>query len=133
MFQFKNSKYILSPPRRKVGEDFYERESTGYWKSKSRMPSYIVGILITLTSCFNSNTNTAEISRLNLRITELEQKVDSFVNARNTYSTGSNKESNDTIAYGTVQKTNRCQAITKKGRQCKRVSDGDGYCWQHGK
>ena len=25
----------------------------------------------------------------------------------------------------------RCQAITKKGTQCKRTASAGGYCWQH--
>ncbi|MFD2288226.1 hypothetical protein GJU39_15990 [Pedobacter petrophilus] len=38
-----------------------------------------------------------------------------------------------TTKIKTAHYVGRCKAITKKGSQCKRSGDGEGYCWQHGK
>lgn len=36
------------------------------------------------------------------------------------------------INYKESSYSGRCQAITKKGTQCKRTATSGSYCWQHG-
>jgi hypothetical protein len=86
-----------------------------------------------LTSCFNTDNNVNERNQLDIRIARLEERIDSLINSRHINSGGSNntgsyKQSPEKI----VRQTNRCQAITKKGTQCKRTAKGGDYCWQHG-
>ena len=52
----------------------------------------------------------------------------------NTGNTTNYKNSNTTVATSKALVQNgRCQAITKKGTQCKRkAKTGSIYCWQHG-
>ena len=90
--------------------------------------------LLLLTSCFNTNGDVSEKNQQNLRITRLEQRIDSLINGRSTEpvildyrNSGSNP-----VPYGTVKQFDRCQAITKKGAQCKRRASNGVYCWQHG-
>lgn len=73
------------------------------------------------------------MDQLKQRITRLEQKMDSLINGGNINLIGSNNNnSNNVISPGTVRQVSRCQAITKKGTQCKRTAKNNGYCWQHG-
>ena len=68
-----------------------------------------------------------EIRVLNNKISKLQN--DGF-NQRN--STNVSKRNNYTPTVDTY--TGRCQAITKKGTQCKRTAvSGSRYCWQHNK
>lgn len=69
-----------------------------------------------------------ENDREDLRVTRLEQKVDSLISIRNIDSIGSGRPA----PYGVHRQANTCKAITKKGKQCSRKSRSDGYCWQHG-
>jgi len=78
---------------------------------------FTICILLLFGSCFNTDSSTNETKLMNKRITRLEQRIDSLIGHGNTNSTESN---------------NRCQAITKKGTQCKRKARNKGYCWQHG-
>ena len=42
------------------------------------------------------------------------------------------KETTKAMDSGDVSESTRCQAITKKGTQCKRQAEaGANYCWQH--
>jgi hypothetical protein len=43
------------------------------------------------------------------------------------------KDSKTVIPIKMDKQIVRCQAITKKGTQCKRVAESNGYCWQHKK
>ncbi|HEX7903852.1 MAG TPA: DUF5763 domain-containing protein [Chitinophagaceae bacterium] len=93
---------------------------------------FTICILLLLVSCFNTGTQKTEL--LNQRITRLEQRIDSLINGGNINLIGSdNNSSNNSVSTGTVRQTNRCQAITKKGTQCKRAAEDNGYCWQHGR
>ncbi len=93
---------------------------------------FIICSLSLLSSCSNSNSNTNEIDQLNQRINRLEQKIDSLLSVGNASSFGSyNKTKDNSVSYKSVQTINRCQAITKKGTQCKRTAKDNGYCWQH--
>lgn len=66
-----------------------------------------------------------EINVLNDKINKLQNDG---LNQRN--STNINKKNNYTPTIDTY--TGRCQAITKKGTQCKRTAvNGSRYCWQH--
>jgi uncharacterized protein DUF5763 len=90
-------------------------------------------ILLFFSSCFNSESRSYETDELNQRIIPLEQRIDSLINAGNTNPAGiKNKSENTPVSYGVVRQTSRCQAITKKGTQCKRTAKNNGYCWQHG-
>lgn len=62
---------------------------------------------------------------------EMERKLDSIssqspVNTATFQPVYSNKQP------GIQQSTGRCQAMTKKGTQCKRQEKTGGLCWQHG-
>ncbi len=86
-----------------------------------------------LFSCVDHSRETGEINQLNQRIIRLEQRLDSLINDRNPYSIGSkNMKSPNTASYNAPPESGRCQAMTKKGTQCKRKSKSNGYCWQHG-
>lgn len=94
---------------------------------------FTICALFLLASCFNTDSGVSERNQLNLRIIRLEQRIDSLINSQNTKHIISNDgNSNNLVPYGTVKQFNRCQAITKKGTQCKRRSGNGGYCWQHG-
>ena len=89
--------------------------------------------LLVLISCSYTDNGVNERDQLNLRIARLEQRIDSLINSRYINSTGSN----NTGIYNqspekVVRQTDRCQAITKKGTQCRRTTNGGDYCWQHG-
>ena len=43
------------------------------------------------------------------------------------------KDSKNVIPVKPIKQISRCQAITKKGTQCKRAAKSNGYCWQHDK
>jgi hypothetical protein len=88
--------------------------------------------IIQLTSCLNSKDSGGELDQQNERITHLEQKIDSLINANNSgRALYGEKRSDNHDSSGAVQQINRCQAITKKGTQCKRIAKYGGYCWQH--
>ncbi len=89
--------------------------------------------LFFLTSCFNTDNSNIDTDRLNLRITMLEQRLDSLLNARGTKPFAlSKKENREPVSYDRSQASWRCQATTKKGTQCKRSARSNSYCWQHG-
>ncbi|MFT3979242.1 MAG: DUF5763 domain-containing protein [Ferruginibacter sp.] len=69
------------------------------------------------SSCYYSDRETYY---LNERITRLEQRIDSLTGGRNV----------DPAEPGNYTYS-RCQAITKRGTQCKRKAKNNGYCWQH--
>jgi len=90
-------------------------------------------LLLLLTSCFNDNSSNHKTEQLNQRIARLEQRIDSLISGRNTNSIElSNTNRSNPVSYGTFQESGRCQAITKKGTQCKRRARNNSYCWQHG-
>jgi hypothetical protein len=94
---------------------------------------YTISLSLLLFSCFSKNSEKEEIDRLNQRITLLEQKMDALISGKNVNSIGpNNRSSSNTSSYSASQETGRCQAITKKGSQCKRKAKANGYCWQHG-
>jgi hypothetical protein len=84
-----------------------------------------------LISCFTNESDVDERLRLEQRITQLERRMDSILGNRL-----SNPAFSSAISpSGPVQResfSSRCQAITKKGSQCKRTAKNGGYCWQHG-
>jgi len=89
--------------------------------------------LLLFSSCFDARNNNSEIDRLNQRITVLEQRIDSLISDRNANPIGLNNiTSSNKTSYSTPRGTGRCQAMTKKGTQCKRKGKNNGYCWQHG-
>jgi len=91
----------------------------------------ICGLLL-FAYCLHTDSNTSDSELLNQRITHLEQKIDSLISDINTNSMVSDNKSGDSsLSYRTILQMNRCQAITKKGTQCKRKAKNDGYCWQH--
>src|SRR5690349_24025223 len=92
---------------------------------------FAIWIMLILASCLNRNVD--ENSELKQRVTRLEQIIDSLINRNNSNSAeSSNLNTDNASSYGTTQQTSRCQAITKKGTQCKRKARTNGYCWQHG-
>lgn len=80
-------------------------------------------VLICLASACYTVDNPS--NQLNSRIDILEKRIDSLVNAQKSDPV---KPANPSA----VRETGRCQAITKKGNQCKRKPKSNGYCWQHG-
>lgn len=89
--------------------------------------------ILILISCSYTGNDVNQQDQLNLRIARLEQRIDSLINSRHINSAGSNNngiynQSPEKI----VPQVNRCQAITKKGTQCKRTARSGDYCWQHG-
>ena len=90
---------------------------------------FVICISIFLVSC--ANTDTTETELLKQRITRLEQQIDSLVSDRDINLTGSNKSSDNSVSNGNAHQVNRCQAIIKKGTQCKRKATNNNYCWQH--
>jgi hypothetical protein len=78
-----------------------------------------------------TNTGITETKLLNQRITRLEQQIDSLISDRDINLIGSNKSSDSLFYKETAQQFNRCQAITKKGTQCKRKAKNNNSCWQH--
>ena len=95
---------------------------------------YVIALSLLLFSCFNKNYEREEIDRLNHRIALLEEKIDALISGRNLNSItrSNNISSSSTRSYSTPTQNGRCQAITKKGTQCKRKAKNNGYCWQHG-
>jgi hypothetical protein len=79
-------------------------------------------LTLLLCSCYNTDRET---NQLNQRITHLEQRMDSLINAQNSYPGGSGN-------MNTIRENGRCQGMTKKGIQCKRKPKSNSYCWQHG-
>jgi len=71
-------------------------------------------LCIVCISCFNKSR---EKDQLNPKVIVLEQKMDSM--------NGGGKSN------AAVPRSNRCQAITKRGKQCKRKAQHSSYCWQH--
>lgn len=89
--------------------------------------------LLLLASCFNDNSSNPKTEQLNQRITRLEQRIDSLLSGGNTHPAGlNNTDRSNAVSYGTDRESGRCQAITKKGTQCKRKAKNKSYCWQHG-
>jgi hypothetical protein len=85
-----------------------------------------------LSSCSELNGTGRETDRLNKRITILEKRIDSLLNARNARPFESNKpESSNLFPGDTTMANTRCRAITKKGTQCRRKAKNNSYCWQH--
>jgi outer membrane murein-binding lipoprotein Lpp len=83
-----------------------------------------------LFSCSNKDK---EIDQLNQRITLLEQKIDALSSGRNGNSIRLNSMTiPGTDSYNAPLQSGRCQAITKKGTQCRRKAKSNSYCWQHG-
>jgi hypothetical protein len=123
---------VLAHALFKVAGVFHKEESGQSSNTNSGLTMFMISTLVVLTSCFNSNTNANEINQLNLRITRLEQRIDSLISIRHSTSIESNNIYNSYPApYASVKRMNRCQAITKKGTQCKRNAKSRGYCWQH--
>ena len=92
---------------------------------------FIICGLVLFASCSNNDKNNNETQLLNQRILHLEQKIDSLISDMHTNSIVADNKSGDTsLSYTTVPQMNRCQAITKKGTQCKRKTK-NVYCWQH--
>lgn len=88
-------------------------------------------MLVLLASCFNAGN--CKIEELNQRIKTLEQRIDSLSSAGNAFSIGiHNTNRHNAVSFGAVRQSDRCQAITKKGTQCKRNAKKGSYCWQHG-
>jgi Family of unknown function (DUF5763) len=114
-------------------------------------------VILTIASCQDSSLR-SENALLRERVYRLEREVDSLKSivadqnlpikkksskktvdafkktdassVSQTYqanSSPSKTSSNNTVLYSV-----RCQAITKKGTQCKRTARSGGYCWQHG-
>ncbi|HEX7845909.1 MAG TPA: hypothetical protein VF476_08935 [Chitinophagaceae bacterium] len=91
-----------------------------------------IGLVLLFSSCFNDKSSTTETEQLKQRIIRLEERIDSLTNVGNSRLIESQERNSDSfVPYGTVQKFSRCQAITRKGAQCKRAAKGNGYCWQH--
>lgn len=88
-------------------------------------------LLFLLVSCFNENRSQDQIDQLNVRINQLEQRIDSFANVQGVNVMGTTTNQRPT-SIKLVRQTERCQAVTKKGTQCKRTASASGYCWQHG-
>jgi hypothetical protein len=86
-----------------------------------------------LFSCYHNSSDREEIDQLKQRIISLEQKLDALTNGRTVAPMGlDNRNNAGTSSYSAPIGSNRCQALTKKGTQCKRKAKGNGYCWQHG-
>lgn len=85
-------------------------------------------LCLLLFSCFNNHTET---DRLNQRITRLEQRLDSLTGNTASVAINTNPAPNP-IAYSTSFTSAHCQALTKKGRPCKRKAKNNNHCWQHG-
>jgi Family of unknown function (DUF5763) len=101
-------------------------------KQAAMIKILFIWVLLLFASCFNKDSNTSETEPLNQRINLLEQRIDSLIRDMNTNSTGLNSKGVDSsLSSRTVPQVNRCQAITKKGTQCKRKAKNSGYCWQH--
>lgn len=86
---------------------------------------------------FSCDNRDKQIEELKQRISRLERIVDSFsigghVNSTITTNKIKNTSSAKPRSYSTPVSSGRCQAITKKGSQCKRKAGSNGYCWQHG-
>ena len=80
-----------------------------------------------------SGNDRREIDELKQRVLSLEQKLDALSNGRTVPLTGiDNRNSAGTSSYSAPIGSNRCQAFTKKGTQCRRKAKNNGYCWQHG-
>lgn len=84
-----------------------------------------------LFSCINKDRETVEMDQLNRRIILLEQRIDSLIRNANSIRLN-NTNSPNTASHSTLLNFGRCQAITKKGTQCKRKAKNNSYCWQHG-
>jgi hypothetical protein len=104
----------------------------------------LVGML--LPACRQANTNADVVNKiadLEYRVSLLEKQLaekqvvlgkNGKPDAANSYGSSSStlkpegKYNGSTSSYYSA----RCQAITKKGTQCKRSARSGGYCWQHG-
>lgn len=95
----------------------------------------IVGlcILISVSSCVNAGND--KIEKLREQVTSIEKRLDSLRNPGTTQRYGIyNTDNVNDPGSGSphlMDKANRCQAITRKGTQCKRTANYGSYCWQH--
>ena len=87
-------------------------------------------LLLLFVSCQSPASDTAQLEQ---RVTELERRINQLEgSSHKSYETSVPLRSK-AVSTRHMQKTsNRCQAITKKGAQCKRSAKGGDYCWQHG-
>jgi hypothetical protein len=86
-----------------------------------------------LSSCADLNGTGRETDRLDKRVTILEKRIDSLIHAHHAVPSASNKPVNNNLfPGGSAMANTRCQAITKKGTQCRRKAKNNSYCWQHG-
>lgn len=93
----------------------------------------VICLCLLVCSCYNNDGATEKLDQMNQHITRLEQKIDSLIYGRNGSSNGATSTNNSTtFSYTTPRQADRCQAITKKGTQCKRKARNNNYCWQHG-
>jgi hypothetical protein len=86
-------------------------------------------IIFQLVACRDEHSGSSETELLKLRITRLEQRIDSLINP----SKGVNATSFDSLHQKNsfIDVSVRCKAIAKNGAQCKRKAKTNGYCWQH--
>ncbi len=93
----------------------------------------VICLSVLLFAFFNAGRDGEKIEELKHRIIRLESKIDSLVRDRNNRPV----EFNSTYtfrdsAYNNLREMARCQALTKKGTQCKRKARNNSFCWQHG-
>lgn len=72
-------------------------------------------------------------SDLNKQIdTPIAVPIQSSTKKSSTKNTASTKSNSSKVSGSSATYSGRCQAITKKGTQCKRMAQaGRKYCWQH--
>lgn len=90
-------------------------------------------ILLLLGSCLNADSGNKNREQLNQRIIQLEQRIDSLQNVQNVSDPGGENNRTNSLSSGSIRNEERCQAITKRGTQCKRNANNSHYCWQHGR
>jgi hypothetical protein len=104
----------------------YHSEGCSYLKKSSYAISLKDAIDRGYTACSRCDPPSAIINYKNNN--DIDKGVLKNKTKSNTDTTAIMKNVNKQIYYG------RCQAITKKGTQCKRnAQPGSKYCWQHNK
>lgn len=97
-------------------------------------------LLLFIVGSLSISCNNQKIDQLKSDVREIKQslqRIEALLGGRTPVNSNTITDQNP---YGESYKptpkspatTGRCQAITKKGKQCSRKARSGGYCWQHG-
>lgn len=124
---------ILNASCQSVSRDDITRLQLDNYKLHQRIDSLSLKINLLLASQQSKTVGTKKKSSKKTSV--IKEQVflapsSSSADQESRYSAPSSNSKRSTVT--TEAYSNRCQATTKKGSQCKRNARSGGYCWQHG-